>query len=262
MNLEQYYKDYYTKNNYKLENWKMHSRYGFLEKFLLSDKHNATVLDIGCGDASLSKVSEDLEYFGIDINVDVAVTKRAKQWDITQFPYPFEDKFFDLIVCSEVLEHMIDPISILREANRVLKDDGRILISTPNINWLDYKLYPDILSVAFRIDIAHTWEHIRQYDKESFLQMFKESGFEPLLDTFKGADAQYSIFFQSARKAMLKDIFDEEIDIENGTYVQTENLQIVDMMLGRYFPNDMHTIMMEAKKAMVDSEILGDKSVA
>ncbi|MGB3019514.1 MAG: class I SAM-dependent methyltransferase, partial [Ignavibacteria bacterium] len=45
---------------------------------------------------------------------------------------PFEDKFFDKILCSEVVEHVLDPREVLKEMSRVLKDDGILSLSIPN----------------------------------------------------------------------------------------------------------------------------------
>ncbi len=44
---------------------------------------------------------------------------------------PFKDDTFDLVLCSEVLEHVSSPKSMLREIGRVKKADGRIILSTP-----------------------------------------------------------------------------------------------------------------------------------
>jgi SAM-dependent methyltransferase len=45
---------------------------------------------------------------------------------------PFSDRAFDFVVCKDILEHLIDPLTILKEAIRVLRDDGVIIISVPN----------------------------------------------------------------------------------------------------------------------------------
>ncbi len=49
---------------------------------------------------------------------------------------PFKDEVFDWVVCSEVIEHVPDRDSMLREFWRVLKPDGVLILTTPNwINW-------------------------------------------------------------------------------------------------------------------------------
>ena len=45
---------------------------------------------------------------------------------------PFPDGSFDLIVCKDILEHLLEPLRVLQEAKRVLRDNGTIVISVPN----------------------------------------------------------------------------------------------------------------------------------
>ena len=45
---------------------------------------------------------------------------------------PFENKSVDIAICTEVIEHVIDPKVVLNELNRIIKDDGLIIISIPN----------------------------------------------------------------------------------------------------------------------------------
>jgi SAM-dependent methyltransferase len=54
--------------------------------------------------------------------------------DLESDPIPEEDEFFDWVICCEVLEHMeIDPMFMLAEVNRVLRPDGGLLLTTPNV---------------------------------------------------------------------------------------------------------------------------------
>ena len=46
---------------------------------------------------------------------------------------PFENNSFDIVVCLEGIEHLIDPVDFIKEVSRVCKDGGKVFISTPNI---------------------------------------------------------------------------------------------------------------------------------
>ena len=107
------------------------------------------VLDVGCGEGrhifgilnefedvycygldqdipSLDKCKEGLEFFKeLDLNGTV-----FQQGSIYQLP--FKENFFDLIICSEVLEHLEDYHAAIDEIYRVLKPGGKFLSSVPS----------------------------------------------------------------------------------------------------------------------------------
>lgn len=101
-------------------------------------KKKGRMLDIGCSDGKLHGLlferSDDV--FGLDIRTSNNVRKLVIS-DANK-KLPFEDKFFDVIFCGEVIEHIENMDMFLKELHRVLKDDGNILISTPNVNsWVN-----------------------------------------------------------------------------------------------------------------------------
>ncbi len=51
--------------------------------------------------------------------------------DITKFNHQIKDEYFDVIMCTEVLEHVVDPFSAIRELRRIVKPGGYILFTTP-----------------------------------------------------------------------------------------------------------------------------------
>jgi len=58
--------------------------------------------------------------------------------DVESEPFPFPDESFDVVLASEIIEHLHhNPFRLLREAFRVLKPKGRILLSTPNLARLE-----------------------------------------------------------------------------------------------------------------------------
>lgn len=95
------------------------------------------VLDIGCGLGMCMKMLAprsgeitgiDVYAIGADINPDLDIRK----FDLNSGKLQFDDKTFDLVVATEVIEHTYYTHSVLRDIKRVLKDDGFACISLPN----------------------------------------------------------------------------------------------------------------------------------
>src|SRR5574341_181361 len=96
------------------------------------------VLDIGCGAGffieSLKHYCKDIEAYGCDIS-HIAISEAKKrnldiEFDVTKDgKLPYDDNFFDYIICMEVLEHVPDMTGVLKEMRRVIKPNGIIHIS-------------------------------------------------------------------------------------------------------------------------------------
>jgi ubiquinone/menaquinone biosynthesis C-methylase UbiE len=98
------------------------------------------VLEIGCGAGHILERIPNGRLTGIDISpVQISRAKiklgtKAELLVAKGESLPFEDKFFDRILCTEVFEHVLDPEAIIAEMMRVLKDNGIISLSIPNEN--------------------------------------------------------------------------------------------------------------------------------
>jgi len=55
--------------------------------------------------------------------------------DINKEKLPLKEASVDIVIATEVIEHLLIPENLLSEANRVLKDGGFLLLSTPNLRW-------------------------------------------------------------------------------------------------------------------------------
>jgi SAM-dependent methyltransferase len=115
-----------------------------LKKILISavDRYvvdGASIFDYGCGDAPYRILFSKGTYIAGDINGN-------KQADVT-FDHvgkvPYEDETFDVILSSQVLEHVSDVAFYLSEANRLLKDGGLLILSTHG--WWTHHPYPQDL---------------------------------------------------------------------------------------------------------------------
>ena len=107
---------------------------------------NKKILDVGCATGLLGQkiLCNNLPKYlgGIEINSQSA--REAKRYydkivigDIEDLAYlPFENNFFDIIICSDILEHLRDPLTVLKKLASYLKVGGFFLISVPNVAFI------------------------------------------------------------------------------------------------------------------------------
>jgi SAM-dependent methyltransferase len=96
-------------------------------------------LDVGSGKGELLSLFADrfpkLELFACDYSDQLM--KRPGQnvelVDLNHEPLPFPDQQFDVVTCSETLEHLENYWRVLREIFRVLRPGGMVILSTPNV---------------------------------------------------------------------------------------------------------------------------------
>ena len=106
-----------------------------------------SVLDLGCGEGRHSisaRLQADIRVVGLDLSHDDLITarQRLEDFDLKEssrcdfvlasgLHLPFADNSFNQIICSEVLEHIVDYHGVLKEIKRVLKPGGLFAVSVP-----------------------------------------------------------------------------------------------------------------------------------
>jgi SAM-dependent methyltransferase len=93
-----------------------------------------SVLDVGCGEMPFREyLPAQVRYLGLDVAEAVSFGMRDHP-DIVMFDgvsIPFPDESWDGIICTEVLEHTLEPEALIAEMLRVLRPGGTILITVP-----------------------------------------------------------------------------------------------------------------------------------
>jgi 2-polyprenyl-3-methyl-5-hydroxy-6-metoxy-1,4-benzoquinol methylase len=149
------------------------------------------VLDVGCGcGAALDKLSNlgfDVE--GIDIHPENVVTSGypLSRVDLNSEFLPFHNESFDIVVCTEVLEHLFYPHFVLREISRVLKrGTGYAILSIPNEFHLYQRLYVflgrQMSTGIFEINSHHYFPTVssgREFIQSAFVIEEKICNFRP-----------------------------------------------------------------------------------
>jgi methionine biosynthesis protein MetW len=105
------------------------------------------LLDIGCGNGELGIIAKNKfkQIFGIDISkcaLEEAhkVGLIVKQVNLNREPVPYEENTFDAVTCLDVIEHVFNPNYLIAEIRRILKPNGILIISFPNVGFLLFRL--------------------------------------------------------------------------------------------------------------------------
>lgn len=241
---EQYYKEYHAKTGatgYTGDRHAMTSRFMlFKEQIAKHVPKGGRILDIGCGSGTFAPQSPDYEWHGIDWDVTPAKDNpiNAITGNIEQFPYPYEAGSFDAITCSEVLEHLFDPIAIHKEVRRLLKRDGSYFISTPNHTWI-VNMLQGCQNLVYNPTLSHTVEHIRTYTLESHQQCLNAAGF--VIEDHYGADGHFCGVMNPMAMGIAKGLKEEHgIDVTPWE---------IHKWMGMSHPAVQHTVFIRAVKA-------------
>lgn len=112
-------------------------------------KKDLNFLDVGCGGGFLTNAVSEKGYkvTGIDLSkqsLEVAKkydqSKRVEYVEASAYELPFERESFDVVSAMDILEHVEEPETLIREASRILKPGGLFLFHTFNRNPLSYLL--------------------------------------------------------------------------------------------------------------------------
>lgn len=142
-------------------------------------KNGGLLLDIGCGPGFLLDEArkKGWEVEGLDLSEWAARQARerfgieVRQGTLEESTFP--ERRFDAVVMNDVIEHLADPKAALRRIRRILKNDGVLYLSTPDID-----------SVLSRVLGGRWWGinkyHLYYFSKDTLEKYFSEVGFRRL----------------------------------------------------------------------------------
>jgi len=144
------------------------------------------VLDVGCANGAHTVVAAARcrRIYGLDYDArQLGVARRTAAarhldnvhlfaWDVTR-AFPFPDAFFDAVLFLDVIEHLHPRVAVLREIRRVLRPDGRLLVSGPNRD----SSWRRRLRAAGLFAYSDP-DHKIEYTKAEFLAELAAGGFE------------------------------------------------------------------------------------
>jgi predicted SAM-dependent methyltransferase len=128
-------------------------------------EHQKLTLNVGCGGRPEDKAC----YLG-DVRIDIirfpSVTTCMSAENLG-----FIDNVFDEVYCFEVLEHLISPFNALKEIHRVIKPNGRVVVTVPNV-WYWRRIYHAIR----RKKIHASTDHKQAWDIQELINLVSQIG--------------------------------------------------------------------------------------
>ncbi len=91
------------------------------------------LLDVGCGSKPYEALFEVDSYVGLEIDSDLSRRRKIADYFYDGHSFPFESASFSSVLSNQVLEHVFNPGEFLFEVNRLLKQDGLLLLTVPFI---------------------------------------------------------------------------------------------------------------------------------
>ena len=167
---------------YQLKRFKYNSHYWIL-KLIEDARRPLRILDVGSADGYLGAILKERGHYVAAVECDPRLAEKARpiydrfyQIDIDGFEFP-ERREYDLIIFADVLEHLADPAAVLRRCFASLKDDGRVIVSVPNVANVVVRL-----SLLFgRFDYGDQGildrTHLRFFTLKTLTKLLQETGF-------------------------------------------------------------------------------------
>ena len=129
-------------------------------------KPNDMILDVGVGLGRVLDKFPNLKRYGVDISFNYLPVARSKGINVCYSlieDMPFKENIFDIIICTDVLEHVLDLNLCCKKIISSLKPDGILIIRVP---------YREDLSPYLSQDYPYRFVHLRNFDENSLYLFF------------------------------------------------------------------------------------------
>lgn len=200
---------------------------------IAENKVGCKFLDIGCNDGEFTlefaKKIKAKEVYGVDVYAPAMVEAKKKGILIVNADLnerlPLPSDFFDVVLCNQVAEHLLNPDNLFEEISRVLKKGGVSYISVPNLcalhnrifvllGWQPTVIWPSTKFVfgnpnrGYKLSGIASYRHLTTFSPSAFREMLEfyglkvkryyGSGFYPfggsISNTFSKVLPSFSVF--------------------------------------------------------------------
>ncbi|MCL2102597.1 MAG: glycosyltransferase [Syntrophorhabdaceae bacterium] len=192
------------------------------------------ILDIGCGEGVLGRVLLEkgaAEVVGIEADPAAAEVARKNltrvfQGDVETMDFPFADGYFDCIVFADVLEHMRDPLSVLKKLKIVLSDSGVVVASIPNVRFIN--VIDQLAKGRWEYYDCGIFDrnHLRFFTRMEMEILFSDAGFE-----LEGISENLVPEYNSVSEGYAGDISFGRVTLRNQTREEVRDLFVFQYLL-------------------------------
>ena len=133
-------------------------------------------MDVGCASGFFLDIAKErgISTYGVELStegVNKAKQKHSQIINDTLENARFPDSFFDVITLYDIIEHVLDPTSTIKEISRIIKPGGIVAISTPDITSWHAKL------LGKRWGMITPWEHLHYFSPYTIRVLLEKNGF-------------------------------------------------------------------------------------
>ncbi|MCB1024846.1 MAG: class I SAM-dependent methyltransferase [Acidobacteria bacterium] len=181
---------------------------------LESHRGNNRFLDVGCGAGTLLRIANELNWdtTGVEVSKPAAEHLRSEGLNVfkgTLDEANFSDNSFDVITCTEVIEHVTDPKGLLKEIARILSPDGILWMTTPHSNGLSGKL------LGANWSVVAPPEHLNLFSAKSMKLCLDEVGLKNCRFASNGFNPMEVIRALRSGDSQTSDVQNDEISEEH-----------------------------------------------
>ena len=143
------------------------------------------ILEVGCGAGKTgAALKKQLGAFVAGIEMNSAVADKAKDFlddvlvgNIEKMTIPYDEQSFDCVIFADVLEHLINPLTVLKKIKKCLKPDGSVIASIPNVQY--WAVVKNLVEGNWTYEKEGILDatHLRFFTFKEMQKLFTEAGF-------------------------------------------------------------------------------------
>lgn len=168
---------------------------------------NGKLLDIGCSTGGYLQLMNDegWEIYGLEMNKKCVTYIKKNIKNVNVFEGHVENtslkkNFFDVINCSMVLEHLYNPKKSLSQIHKSLKKNGQLIISVPNFNGLEFKLFG---RYCYALQVP---QHLNHFTENTLRLILNDKGFKINKIIYQNLDKDFLASLRIWKKSKLLEV--------------------------------------------------------